>query len=105
MAHAGWKIFAHQYHDQLHVLHERNSKRGLYELIKERFNESERMVAAHPSGLLLTHVRTQFEAKITIHGWDLAIEHDVGVKTETFLVLLETDCLWRDSQMAATYEV
>jgi hypothetical protein len=94
MPYAGWKIFTYQ--DELHVLQEKTSKLELSETIKLRFDDKDWMVAANPSGLLLTHVPTQFEVKVTIHGWELPIEYDTGLVTETYLVLLESDCLaWK----------
>jgi hypothetical protein len=96
MPYAGWKIFTYQYQEELHVLQEKTSKLELSETIKLRFDDKDWMVAANPSGLLLTHVPTQFEVKVTIHGWELPIEYDTGVLTETYLVLLESDCLaWK----------
>jgi hypothetical protein len=96
MPYAGWKIFTYQYQDELHVLQEKTSKLELSDTIKQRFSDTDWMVAANPSGLLLTHVPTQFEVKVTIHGWELPIEYDTGVLTETYLVLLESDCLsWK----------
>ncbi len=96
MPYAGWKIFTYQYNDEFHVLQENTSKVDLASTIKERFNDPEWMIAANPSGLLLTHVPSQFDVKATIHGWKLPIEYDTGVITETYLVLLESDCLsWK----------
>ena len=95
MPYTGWKIFAYQHGDGL-PFEEKASKRDLLDTIRERFSDANWITLTTLEGLILTHVPTQFEVKVVIHGWKLPMQYNIGPKTETYLVLLESECLaWK----------
>jgi hypothetical protein len=96
MPYVGWKILAYRYYHNRPLLQPRVAKTDLVKAVRESFQTSDWSIFEEGQ-MLLTHLPTQSEVKVEVHGWDITVEYDdTGVDEETYLVALTSDCLaWK----------
>lgn len=64
--------------------------------MRERFTEPEWAVSEEDGKFVLEHSETKFEVKVEVHGWDVEVDYDDGLKRETYLVELSSrDFTWK----------
>jgi hypothetical protein len=97
MPYVGWKILAYRYYHNRPLLQPRVAKTDLVKAVRESFQTSDWSIFDEEGQMLLTHLPTQSEVKVEVHGWDITVEYDdTGVDEETYLVALTSDCLaWK----------
>jgi hypothetical protein len=97
MTYVGWIIFAYRYYHNRPFLQPRVAKTGLVKAISDSFQAPDWSMSEQNGQMLLTHLPTQAELKVEVHGWDITVEYDdTGVEEETYLVTLTSDCLaWK----------
>ena len=97
MPYVGWKILAYRYYHNRPLLQPRVAKTDLVKAVRESFQTSDWSIFDEEGQMMLTHLPTQSEVKVEVHGWDIIVEYDdTGVDEETYLVALTSDCLaWK----------
>jgi hypothetical protein len=97
MPYVGWKVLAYQYHQDKPRLQTSITREKLLMDVRDSFKAPDWSVSEQRGELLLTHTQTQSEVKVEVYGWDITVEYDdTGVKEETYLVALTSDCLaWK----------
>jgi len=97
MPYVGWKILAYQYYHDRPELQARITEEELLTTVRDSFKAPDWSVSEQKGELLLTHTQTQSEVRVEVYGWDITVEYDdTGVKEETYLVALTSNCLaWK----------
>jgi hypothetical protein len=90
-------ILAYRYYHARPFLQPRVARIDLVKTIRESFQGSDWNVSEEKGWMLLTHVPTQSEVRVQVHGWDIMVEYaDTDVEEETYLVALTSNCLaWK----------
>jgi hypothetical protein len=97
MPYVGWKIFAHEF-DQKNP--SSVSVRTLLDEIRGRFSGDDWLIEILDGGLKLSHVESSFEVKVKVQANDFTFNYDTGTRTETYLLVLESECLaWKQSEL------
>jgi hypothetical protein len=94
LTYVGWRIFAYRYYHARPFLQAPVAKTDLVKTIRDSFQAPDWSISEEKGQMLLTHLPTQSEVKVEVHGWDITVEYDdTGVGEETYLVALTSDCL------------
>lgn len=96
MLYVAWKILAYRCYHNEPELQVPVTRRELLRNIREAFQRPDWSISEERGMLLLTHLSTQYEVKVEVHGEDITVEYDDGAEEETYLVTLRSDCLaWK----------
>lgn len=100
MIYLGWKVFAYQYHDEPE-LQAPVAKEYLLSALRERFTEPDWSVSEENGKFTLEHAATKCEVKVEVHAWDIEVNYDDGLKRETYLCELSSECFaWKRTEHA-----
>ncbi len=91
LTYLGWRIFGYRrLHDEPE-LQVPVSKEDLLSALQERLTEPDWSVSEENGKLTFEHAETKFEVKVTVHGWDIEVDYDDGLKRETYLCELSSE--------------
>lgn len=100
MPYVGWKIFAYQFYYGQPDLPRLVSKRLLLDTIRDRFTDDQWIIETLDGGLKLGHVESGDEVKVKIETNDFTIDYTDGTRTETYLLVMESECLaWKQTEL------
>jgi hypothetical protein len=91
MTYLGWRIFGYRYLHDEPELQVPVSKEDLLSALRGRFTEPDWSVSEEKGKLMLEHAETKFEVKVEVHGWDIEVAYDDGLKRETYLCELSSE--------------
>ncbi len=91
LTYLGWRIFGYRFLHDEPELQVPVSKEDLLSALRERFTEPDWSVSEENGKLMLEHAETQFEVKVEVHGWDIEVAYDDGLKRETYLCELSSE--------------
>lgn len=99
MPYVGWKIFAYQY-PQDPAQREPISKQLLLTTVRDRFTDDQWVVETLDGGLKLGHVESGDVVKVKIEINAFAINYTDGTRTETYLLVMKSECLaWKQTEL------
>jgi hypothetical protein len=99
MPYVGWKIFAYEY-AQDPAQREPVSKLLLLLMIRDRFSGDDWVIENLNDGLKLSHVESTHEVKVKVEANDFTFDYVDGTRTETYLLVMESECLaWKQTEL------
>jgi hypothetical protein len=81
MSYVGWKILAYRYHHDKPEQQAPISKEELVNSVRQSFQSPDWSMAEHRGRLVLTHLPTQSEVNLEVHGEEVEIEYEDGPRT------------------------